>query len=182
MPLDILCFLGDRGEMAHSLEARIPFLDHKLYDAAKSIPVDFKMCEGTEKAVLRDAAKGIIPEDLRLRRKAGFMLTSNAIDFFGVDRQVTENLRSYLSKDAFERAQVFSYRTFIVLSLLARLPAWKGIAFLKRLRRVSNKMIMYMMQTHMLHKMFVSDPLWKQSGNRLAASRPMPRFAKELIC
>ena len=69
-----------------------------------------------------------------------------------------------------------------MLSLLARLPAWKGIAFLKRLRRVSNKMIMYMMQTHMLHKMFVSDPLWKQSGNRLAASRPMPRFAKELIC
>jgi asparagine synthetase B (glutamine-hydrolysing) len=35
MPLDILCFLGDREQMAHSLEARLPFRDHKLYDAAK---------------------------------------------------------------------------------------------------------------------------------------------------
>ena len=42
MPLDILCYLGDREEMAHSIEARLPFLDHKLYDVAKAIPVDLQ--------------------------------------------------------------------------------------------------------------------------------------------
>ena len=70
MPLDILCFLGDREEMAHSLEARLPFLDHLLYDEAKRIPVDFKMRDGLEKAVLRDAAKGVLPEDSACAEKA----------------------------------------------------------------------------------------------------------------
>jgi asparagine synthase (glutamine-hydrolysing) len=171
MPLDILCFLGDREEMAHSLEARLPFLDHKLYDAAKWIPVDFKMRDGTEKAVLRDAAKGILPDDLRLRRKRGFMATSNPIDFFGADRKASDKLRVYLSRQAFERSQVFSYRAYLAISLLARLPAWERLPFLKRLRRDSNKALMYMMQTHMLHKMFVLDPSWNRPDLRSVESR-----------
>ena len=157
MPLDILCFLGDREEMAHSLEARLPFLDHMLYDAAKAIPVDFKMRNGVEKAVLRDAARDILPDDLRLRRKRGFMVTSDPIDLFGADRAATESLRQYLSRRAFERAQVFSYRAFLAMSVLARIPAWKRLPFLRRLRRDSNKVLMYMMQVHMLHRMFVED-------------------------
>jgi asparagine synthase (glutamine-hydrolysing) len=161
MPLDILCFLGDREEMAHSLEARLPFLDHKLYDAAKWIPVDFKIRDHLEKAVLRDAAKGILPEDLRLRRKSGFMLTSEAVDFLGTDRMPSKALRTtYLSRGAFEGAQLFSYRGYFGLSLLARCPTWNRLPFLRRLRRLANKSIMYMMQGHMLHEMFVADPLW----------------------
>ena len=175
MPLDILSFLGDRVEMAHSLEVRLPFLDHRLYDAAKWIPVDFKMRDGTEKAVLRDAARGILPEDIRLRRKQGFMLTTDPIDFFGADRQVTERLRhSYLSKQAFERAQVFSYRAYVVASLLARAPASKRFRVLKRLRRNSNKAIMYMMQAHMLHEMFVADPSWAKPRPQPVGNRAEP--------
>lgn len=162
MPLDILCYLGDREEMAHSLEARLPFLDHKLYDAARAIPVDFKMRDGTEKAVLRDAAEGILPDDLRLRRKSGFMLTSDAIDFFGADWEQTETLRRHLSKAAFERAQVFSYPAYRLVSLLARVPTWKRLPVLRRLRRNANKIVMHMMQTHMLHQMFIADPPWKK--------------------
>ncbi|MEO8454991.1 MAG: asparagine synthase (glutamine-hydrolyzing) [Sphingomicrobium sp.] len=162
MPLDILCYLGDREEMAHSLEARLPFLDHKLYDAAKTIPVDFKMRAGLEKAVLRDAAKGLLPEDLRLRRKTGFMLTSDAVDFFGVDRSATSALRAtYLSRQAFKRAQLFSYRAYLAIQLLARSPVWKRLPLFKRVRRDSNKVIMYMMQLHMLHDMFVVNPRWR---------------------
>lgn len=161
MPLDILCYLGDREEMAHSLEARLPFLDHKLYDAAKSIPVDFKMRGDAEKAVLRDAAKGVLPDNLRLRRKQGFMLTSDAVDVFGADRAATEKLREHLSKQAFERAQVYSYTTYRLLSLLARVPAW--LPPLRRLRKNANKVLMYMLQTHMLHDMFVANPRWARS-------------------
>jgi len=161
MPLDILCYLGDREEMAHSLEARLPFLDHKVFDAAKQIPVDLKIHEGLAKAVLRVAAKGILPDDIRLRRKGGFMLTSDAVDVFGGDREAFEELSSYLSQDAFEQAQLFSYRAYVLVSLLAKVPRW-GPA-LKRLRRNSNKVIMYMMQGHMLHSMFVTDPRWKRT-------------------
>jgi asparagine synthase (glutamine-hydrolysing) len=166
MPLDILCYLGDREEMAHSLEARLPFLDHELYDAAKWIPVDFKMRDGIEKAVLRDAAKGILPDDLRLRTKKGFMLTSEAIDIFGSDRHLSRKLRPYLSKQAFDRAQVFSYGAFLAARLIARTPAWKRFPVLKRLRRDANKVLIYMMQTHMLHRMFVEDPPWRRASDR----------------
>jgi asparagine synthase (glutamine-hydrolysing) len=161
MPVDILGFLGDRVEMAHSLEVRVPFLDHKLYDLAKWIPDDFKMRQGTEKAVLRDAAKGLLPEDLRLRRKQGFMFTSDPIDFFGADRQQTEALRAkYLSRDAFDRSRAFSYGAYRVISALAKLPKSNRVPALKRLRKTANKLMMYMMQTHMLHDMYIASPRW----------------------
>jgi len=170
MPIDILGFLGDRVEMAHSLEIRVPFLDHKLYDMAKWIPDDFKMRDGIEKAVLRDAGKGVIPEDLRMRRKQGFMITSDPIDLFGTDHDATESLRIYLSREAFDAARVFSYRTYRFLSVLARMPAWAPFAFAKRLRREANKVLMYIMQVHMLHHMFVVDPRW---------AKPLPRPAEK---
>ena len=171
MPFDILCYLGDREEMAHSLEARLSFLDHKLYDVAKTIPVDFKMRDGLEKAVLRDAAKGVIPDDLRLRRKSGFMLTSEAVDLYGKDRAAAEKLALYLSKASFERAGLFSYRSFLVVRLLARIPPrTRG---LKRLRRTANKGLMYMIQAHMLHDMFVANPRWKMPEPEEEADRQL---------
>lgn len=160
MPFDILCYLGDREEMAHSLEARLPFLDHKLYDAAKWIPVDYKIRGGVEKAVLRDAAEGILPPDIQYRRKSGFMLTSEAVDFSGTDRVAAKKFGRYLSKQMFEEAEVFSYRAYLAASLLSRLPPRSRR--LRRLRRRSNKLIMYMMQTHMLHELFVTNPPWRK--------------------
>jgi asparagine synthase (glutamine-hydrolysing) len=146
--------------MAHSLEARLPFLDHELYDAAKSIPVDLKMRGSVEKAVLRDAAKDILPEDIRLRPKRGFMQTSDAVDFYGADRaRMDAPRRRYLSREAFDQARIFSYRTFALLSLFARMP--RAPRWLGRLRRDSNKVIMYVLQTHMLHEMFVTEPRWR---------------------
>jgi asparagine synthase (glutamine-hydrolysing) len=165
MPYDILCFLGDREEMAHSLEARLPFLDHHLYDAAKHIPAKVKFRDGVEKTVLRDAASGIVPDDLRVRRKQGFMRTSGDVDFFGRDRQFTAGLRGrYLSREAIERAGLFSYRGYRALRLLAssRLPMFR------RSRRMANKAIMFIMQMHMLHRMFVAEPRWRQAPAKAA--------------
>ena len=177
MPLDILCFLGDREEMAHSLEARLPYLDHKLYDLARTIPVDLKMRGDIEKAVLRDAAMDIVPEEIRMRKKSGFMLTSDPIDFFGRDREAADRLLLYLSRDAFDGAQIFSYGAYRVLSMLARVPAFGLLPLLGRVRRNSNKVLMYMMQTHMLHRMFIADPLWLRSGSPARSETPRGRAA-----
>ena len=171
MPLRILCFLGDRTEMAHSLEARTPFLDHHLYDKAKWIPVDFKMRSGVEKAVLRDAAKGILPEEIRLRPKRGFMKTNAAEDFFGTDRPLTKHLRGYLRKQAFERSQVFSYSSYWVLRLAASIPFHRHFHFLRRLHWFSNRAIMGIVQAHILQKRFIDDPPWKK---RFPEASPTP--------
>jgi asparagine synthase (glutamine-hydrolysing) len=174
MPMDILGFLGDRVEMAHSLEVRVPFLDHKLYDTARFIPVDFKLREGVEKAVLRDAARDILPDDIRTRRKLGFMLTSDKIDFFGADRKLTAKFRPYLTREAFERAQIFSWRAYQVVSILARLPLSKRVGILRRVRRNANKVVMYMLQAQMLHAMYVTN----RRSPRQAKHR-LPRTAEQ---
>jgi len=171
MPLRILCFLGDRTEMAHSLEARLPFLDHHLYDKAKQISVSFKMRGDLEKAVLRDAAKDILPEDVRLRRKVGFMHTNAAEDFFGADRLWTKKWRRYLRRDAFDRAQVFSYGSYCVLRLATMLPFRDRIRFLRKLHHFANRAIMGIVETHMLQKLFIDDPPWKK---RAADAGPIP--------
>ncbi len=65
----------DRMSMAHSVEARVPFLDHRLWEFCASVPFRLKM-DGTyfnltEKSLLRNAVRGIVPEGARLRRKKG---------------------------------------------------------------------------------------------------------------
>ena len=59
--------------MAHSVESRHPFLDYRLVEFAVSCPPDFKLRDGWNKSILRDAMKGILPEKVRLRKtKLGF--------------------------------------------------------------------------------------------------------------
>jgi asparagine synthase (glutamine-hydrolysing) len=63
----------DRNSMAHSIEARVPFLDHRLVEFAFSLPGDWKIRDLTTKRVLREALCGVIPEAIRTRTdKVGF--------------------------------------------------------------------------------------------------------------
>jgi asparagine synthase (glutamine-hydrolysing) len=63
----------DRNSMAHSLEARVPFLDHRLVEFAFSLPDRWKISGITTKYILRQAMAGILPEETRIRRdKIGF--------------------------------------------------------------------------------------------------------------
>ena len=53
--------------MANSLELRVPFLD-KVFDVASKIPTEFKIANGTTKAILREAARGIVPDHVLDRK------------------------------------------------------------------------------------------------------------------
>jgi len=64
----------DRNSMAHSIEARVPFLDYRLVEYAFSLPDDQKIKNGYTKAILRNSMKGILPEQIRTRTdKMGFV-------------------------------------------------------------------------------------------------------------
>lgn len=69
----ILTVLGDRMEMAHSVEGRVPFLDHRVAEFAAGLPIDFKIRETTEKFVLREATRDVITPELYARQKHPFM-------------------------------------------------------------------------------------------------------------
>lgn len=65
----------DRATMAHSLEARVPYLDHRLVEFAARLPAHYKL-RGFEGKVLlkRWSAKGLIPHEIAHRPKWGFVM------------------------------------------------------------------------------------------------------------
>lgn len=64
----------DRNSMAHSLEARVPFLDHRLVELAFSLPGDELIRGGRTKDVFRRALADVLPESVASRRdKLGFV-------------------------------------------------------------------------------------------------------------
>jgi asparagine synthase (glutamine-hydrolysing) len=64
----------DRNSMRFGVEARVPFLDHRLVEAALALPDRLKIRDGVTKWALRAATRGIVPEAIRTdRRKIGFI-------------------------------------------------------------------------------------------------------------
>ena len=64
----------DKNSMRFSLESRLPFLDFRLVNSAFSLPNDYKIKDGLSKVVLRDIAKGKIPDEtLNRKDKMGFV-------------------------------------------------------------------------------------------------------------
>ena len=63
----------DRNSMAHSIEARVPMLDHRVVEFAFMLPDDLKIRGVETKHVLREAMRGTLPESVRARTdKIGF--------------------------------------------------------------------------------------------------------------
>ena len=69
----ILTMLGDRMEMAHSIEGRVPFLDHKVVETVARLPVNQKIRGMTEKYVLREAVRDVITDTVYRRQKHPFL-------------------------------------------------------------------------------------------------------------
>jgi asparagine synthase (glutamine-hydrolysing) len=73
LPGYILTTLGDRMEMAHSVEGRVPFLDHDVVEVIRSQPVNQKINGMTEKYVLREAVRDVVTDTVYRRQKHPFL-------------------------------------------------------------------------------------------------------------
>ncbi len=73
LPDQVLTFV-DRLSMAHSVEVRPPFLDHRLVEFAATVPGRMKIRGGREKHILKEAVRGLIPDEILHRKKEGFVL------------------------------------------------------------------------------------------------------------
>lgn len=63
----------DRNAMAHSVEARVPYMDHRVVELAFTLPDTFKAGEGDRKRILRDVGRDILPREVTERRdRMGF--------------------------------------------------------------------------------------------------------------
>src|SRR6185503_17726302 len=60
----ILCSQSDRMLMAHSVEGRFPYLDHRVIEFANRLDPRLKVRVLNEKFLLKQAAKGLVPESI----------------------------------------------------------------------------------------------------------------------
>jgi len=77
LPGDILTKV-DRASMAHSLEVRVPFVDHQVVEWALALPADLKLRGRQGKYLLKHAMRNYLPEDLLYRPKMGFAVPLDA--------------------------------------------------------------------------------------------------------
>ena len=68
----------DRASMAHSLEVRVPFLDHHVVELCAAMPANLKVRRLETKHVLRHAARGLVPDRIIDKPKIGFF--NSAVD------------------------------------------------------------------------------------------------------
>lgn len=89
LPGYILSAQGDRMAMAHGIEGRFPFLDHRLVEMAARIPVGLKLKGLTEKHILRHATCHLLPPDIGRRTKQPYRAPDSAA-FSGEGRWIDD--------------------------------------------------------------------------------------------
>lgn len=113
----ILSYLGDRMEMAHSIEGRLPFLDLDLINFLSTLPNVMKINESlVDKFILRESLKGMIPEEIRLRQKHIFAAPS-ALRRIQVDRNspIKTLMQDAFSSRSFAELGLFSSEKLLTL-------------------------------------------------------------------
>jgi asparagine synthase (glutamine-hydrolysing) len=94
--VDDMLHYFDRASMAHSLEVRVPFLDHHVVEYAAGIPARHKVRHLRTKVVLKQAARGLVPDRIIDKRKLGFFASSTG---GWLRSQVDGALKDYLLVD-----------------------------------------------------------------------------------
>lgn len=123
--------------MSHSLEIRVPLIDHRLVEYVAGLPGDLKLRKGSEKFLLRKSMEDVLPPDITSRRKKGFVfpmhlwmrnelsgivleaLSKKSVEKRGWFRY--EFIRSLRERFFQGREPFFKVWNFVVLELWARL-------------------------------------------------------------
>ncbi|HWC77529.1 MAG TPA: asparagine synthase (glutamine-hydrolyzing), partial [Blastocatellia bacterium] len=102
---ELLLMRVDKITMATSVEARVPFLDHKLVEFAMSLPQSMKYRRGEPKRLLKRALRGVVPDRVLDRRKQGF---GAPINEWMLDR-LGAFVESTLLNSPLRRRELFNY-------------------------------------------------------------------------
>jgi asparagine synthase (glutamine-hydrolysing) len=139
LPNFILNYLADRMEMAHSIEGRVPFLDHHVAAAAAAVPVKMKVKGIREKHVLREATKDVLIPEVYDRQKHPFTTppTRNPND------PMLAFYRDTFASQAAQDQPIYDMvKARAVLSQLLECPPDQRIAMEGGLQRVASAIIL----------------------------------------
>lgn len=140
----ILRILGDGMEMSQSVEGRVPFLDHNVFEFVKNLPMSFKIRGTMEKYILRETMRPYITKTLYNRHKHPFMAPPISVfSNSAMNTLIQDSIRS----ESFKSLPFFNTRK--VLTVLNALPHMNNND-----RTAMEPILMMILTSHMLHKHF----------------------------
>ena len=154
LPGYILSSQGDRVAMAHAVEGRFPFLDHRVVEFAARIPPRLKMKGLREKHILREAMGHLLPPAIGNRPKQPYR-APDAHSFVGANAQ--EYVKSMMSEQALANAGAFNPRA--VMKLQQKCAAAANLGFRDNVAFVG------VLSTQLWHDAFVKQNLSHQNLN-----------------
>ena len=153
----LLSSQGDRMAMAHGVEGRFPFLDHRLFEFAAALPTGSRLRGLKEKEILRRWATSILPPRISSRSKQPYR-APDAPSFFAAN--APEYIGDMLSADAIQRVGIWSPRA--VAGLVRRCRSGQAISFRE------NQALLAVLSTQLWHHQFITT---RPTGETLDVSQ-----------
>jgi len=142
----LLSSQGDRMAMAHGVEGRFPFLDHRLFEYAAALPTGSRLRGLKEKEILRRWARRILPSRISGRGKQPYR-APDAPSFFAPNAPAY--IADMLSSDAIQRVGIWSARA--VAGLVRRCRSGQAISFRE------NQALLGVLSTQLWHHQFIQS-------------------------
>ncbi len=142
----LLAAQGDRMSLAHGVESRYPFLDHRLFEFAARLPTASKLRGFREKAILRRWARGQVPVAVQERPKQPYRAPD--IPAFFTPEPVPY-VRDLLDESSLARTGLFEPRA--VAGLARRCAAGLATGFRE------NQALVAIVSTELWHRQFIND-------------------------
>ncbi len=142
----LLSSQGDRVAMAHSVEGRFPFLDHRVIEFCCKLPPYIRMRALTEKYILKESMCHLLPPSITKRTKQPYMAPDSKSFFHGGHLHYLEEL---LSTESVQNTGYFNPKAVSILVKKCRRRSMLGFK--------DNMAIVGIISTLLTHKMFVED-------------------------
>jgi asparagine synthase (glutamine-hydrolysing) len=150
----LLSSQGDRMAMAHSVEGRYPFLDHRVIEFASRLPVRFKLNGLDEKFILKQAARSVIPREIVDRPKQPYRAPISQC-FLGEER--LEYVEELLSESALRSTGYFDSK--MVARLVAKCRKQDGQLLSERENMAFVGILSTQLVDHLFIRNFQSHPV-----------------------
>lgn len=143
----LLCSQGDRMGMAHSVEGRFPFLDHRVVEFAAQLPPQYKIRGLDEKHILKQAMRDLLPDEIWNRPKRPYRAPIHKSFFPG--GQPVDWVAEIMSPASIEAAGVFNPQAVQGLQ--------KKIARVGQLGETDDMTLAGVLSTQLVYRQFVAD-------------------------
>jgi asparagine synthase (glutamine-hydrolysing) len=140
----LLASQGDRVAMAHSVEGRFPFLDYRVVQFCTRLPANLKLRGLTEKWLLKQIGRKLLPESIWQRRKRPYRAPIQRSFCYAGS---SDYVRDLMSEEAVRRAEVFNPTAVAQLARKAHSAA--------RLSEVEEMALVGVLSTQLVHHHFV---------------------------